>query len=106
MPPAVARFIASSAGLSPALLEAVTLDATADALPLRRSGGWPVVLFSPEFGVEHELYTGLVEDLASHGYVVVAIAHPHDASIVEFPDAQCLRPFHAVPSTTRTTSTT
>ena len=92
MPPAVARSIASSAELSPALLEAVTLDATADAQPLRRSGGWPVVLFSPGFGVEHELYAGLVEDLASHGYVVVAIAHPHDASIVQFPDGHVVVP--------------
>jgi predicted dienelactone hydrolase len=92
MPPAVARSIASSAELSPALLEGVALDATADAQPLRRRGGWPVVLFSPGFGVEHELYSGLVEDLASHGYVVVAIAHPHDASIVQFPDGHVVVP--------------
>jgi predicted dienelactone hydrolase len=92
MPPAVARFVASSAGVSPALLEAVTLDATADAPPLTRSGGRPVVLFSPGFGVEGELYAGLVEDLASHGYVVVAIAHPHDASIVQFPDGHVVVP--------------
>jgi predicted dienelactone hydrolase len=92
MPPAVARFVASSAGVSPALLDAVTLDATADALPLTRTGGRPVVLFSPGFGVEGELYAGLVEDLASHGYVVVAIAHPHDASIVQFPDGHVVVP--------------
>jgi predicted dienelactone hydrolase len=92
MPPAVARLVASSGGLSPALLEAVTLDATADAPPLKRRGGWPVVLFSPGFGVEHELYAGLVEDLASHGYVVVAIAHPDDASIVQFPDGHVVVP--------------
>jgi predicted dienelactone hydrolase len=92
MPPAVARFVASSGGVSPALLEAVTLDATADALPFKRSGGWPVVLFSPGFGVEHELYAGLVEDLASHGYVVVAISHPHDAGIVQFPDGHVVVP--------------
>jgi predicted dienelactone hydrolase len=92
MPAAVARFVASSAGVSPALLEAVKLDATADAMPLTRRGGWPVVLFSPGFGVEHELYAGIIEDLASHGYVVVSIAHPHDASIVEFPDGHVVIP--------------
>ena len=68
------------------------LNATADAAPLTRRGGWPVVLFSPGFGVERELYAGLVEDLASHGYVVVAIDHPHDASIVEFPDGHVVVP--------------
>jgi dienelactone hydrolase len=92
MPPAVARFLASSAGVQTALLESVKLDAMADAVPLTRRGGWPVVLFSPGFGVERELYAGLVEDLASHGYVVVAIDHPHDASIVEFPDGHVVRP--------------
>ena len=91
-PPAVARFLASSAGVQPALLESVKLDATADSRPLARRGGWPVVLFSPGFGVERELYAGLVEDLASHGYVVVAIDHPHDASIVQFPDGHVVRP--------------
>ena len=86
MTPTVAKFVAKNTGARPALLEGVKLDATADTEPLARSGGWPVVLFSPGFGVERELYTGLTEDLASHGYVVVAIDHPHDAGIVEFPD--------------------
>src|SRR5207247_8010943 len=49
-------------------------------------------LFSPGFGVERELYAGLVVDLASHGYFVVAIDHPHDASIVEFPDGHVVVP--------------
>jgi predicted dienelactone hydrolase len=92
MPRAVARFLASSAGVQPALLETVKLSAKADAAPLARRGGWPVVLFSPGFGVERELYAGLVEDLASHGYVVVAIDHPHDGSIVEFPDGHVVVP--------------
>ena len=74
--PAVARFIAKSNGVAPALLQGVKLDATANAAPLQRRGGWPVVLFSPGFGVERGLYTSLTEDLASHGYVVVAIDHP------------------------------
>ena len=90
--PAVARFIAKSNGVAPALLQGVKLDATADAAPLQRRGGWPVVLFSPGFGVERGLYTGLTEDLASHGYVVVAIDHPHDAAIVEFPDGHVVIP--------------
>jgi predicted dienelactone hydrolase len=92
MPPAVARFLAASAGVQPSRLASVKLNAMADAAPLTRSGGWPVVLFSPGFGVERELYAGLVEDLASHGYVVVAIDHPHDASIVEFPDGHVVVP--------------
>lgn len=86
MSPAVASFLAKDAGLRPALLEGVKLDAGVDAVPLRRNNGWPVVLFSPGYGVERELYTGLTQDLASHGYVVAAIDHPRDAGIVAFPD--------------------
>jgi predicted dienelactone hydrolase len=92
VPPAVARYLAASAGVQAALLESVKLDALADVVPLPRRGGWPVVLFSPGFGVERELYAGLVKDLASHGYVVVAIDHPHDASVVEFPDGHVVVP--------------
>src|SRR5205823_4599293 len=43
MPPAVARYLAASAGVPPALLEPVQLNATADAAPLARRGGWQVV---------------------------------------------------------------
>jgi predicted dienelactone hydrolase len=100
LPPAVARSLASDAGVAPALLEALTLHATAEAPPLARSGGWPVVLFSPGFGVEHELYAGLVENLASHGYVAVAISHPHDAGIVQFPDGHVVVPSSQMDMTT------
>jgi predicted dienelactone hydrolase len=89
---AVARYLASSAGVHLELLESVKLSATSDAVPLTGRRGWPVVLFSPGFGVERALYTGLVDDLASHGYVVVAIDHPHDASIVQFPDGHVVVP--------------
>src|SRR5207237_3346343 len=92
MPRSVASLLASGAGLRPALLENVKLDASVDAAPLTRNGGWPVILFSPGFGVEREVYAGLVEDLASHGYVVVAIDHPHDASVVQFPDGHVVVP--------------
>jgi hypothetical protein len=50
MTSAVAKFVAKPAGVRPALLEGVKLEATADSKPLARSGGWPVVLFSPGFG--------------------------------------------------------
>lgn len=86
MPPKVAAFIGASAGLPASIFTRLKLAALSNAVPLHRTGGWPVVLFSTGYGVERQLYTGLVEDLASHGYVVVAIDHPHDANIVAFPD--------------------
>jgi predicted dienelactone hydrolase len=86
MPPKVAAFVAADGGLPASIFTRIKLAAISNAVPLRRAGGWPVVLFSTGYGVERQLYTGLVQDLASHGYVVAAIDHPHDASIVSFPD--------------------
>jgi dienelactone hydrolase len=86
MPPRIAAYTAASSGLPASAFSRLELAAISNALPLPRAGGWPVVLFSTGYGIERQLYTGLVSDLASHGYVVVAIDHPHDANIVAFPD--------------------
>ena len=42
---------------------------------------WPVVLFSPGWGSSREDYTGLCADLASRGYVVVALSHPFESAV-------------------------
>jgi dienelactone hydrolase len=55
--------------------------------PVRQiGGGWPVVLYSHGLQGDREEATQLVEDLASHGYIVVTIDHIHDADVVELPD--------------------
>jgi dienelactone hydrolase len=54
----------------------------------RSHGDWPVVLFSPGFGGARELNAGLVDDLASRGYVVVSLSHTHESVAVEFPDGR------------------
>ncbi|OLB73621.1 MAG: hydrolase [Actinobacteria bacterium 13_2_20CM_2_71_6] len=51
-------------------------------------GRHPVVLYSPGLGLERTSSTSLVEDLASHGYIVVTIDHTHDARFVEFPNGR------------------
>ncbi|WP_327653799.1 alpha/beta hydrolase [Streptomyces sp. NBC_00483] len=55
------------------------------AAPLDRRAAHPVVLYSPGVVDPHSLGTTLTDDLASRGYVVIAIDHPYDASAVEFP---------------------
>ena len=40
-------------------------------------GRHSVVLFSPGFGYPSAMYSSLVEDMASHGYVVVTVDHPY-----------------------------
>ncbi|WP_372458234.1 alpha/beta hydrolase family protein [Streptomyces sichuanensis] len=51
----------------------------------------PVLLYSPGGGDPRTLGTGLAEELASRGYVVVTIDHPGDASEVDFPTATAHR---------------
>lgn len=55
-----------------------------------------IILFSPSLGASRKVYTTLVEDLASHGYIVISIDHPYDADLVEFSDGSVI--LSAVPA--------
>jgi predicted alpha/beta-hydrolase family hydrolase len=68
--------------LDTADLEAAVTSAT-KAVLLLHYGGFPCDIAPVR---------ALAEDLASHGYVVVAIDHPYDAGIVEFPDGHVVIP--------------
>src|SRR5436309_1101597 len=69
--PQVAALNAKEVGIPVSVFAALTTRARTDARA--QPGRHPVVLFSPGFGAESALYTLLVEDLASHGYVVLAL---------------------------------
>jgi predicted dienelactone hydrolase len=54
-----------------------------DNAPVRGAGRpFPVLVFSPGFGESSLTYSAQLEDLASHGYVVIGIEHPFDAYAV------------------------
>ncbi|MFF0608053.1 alpha/beta hydrolase family protein [Nocardia tengchongensis] len=57
------------------------VDAAADSTGGRR----PIVLFSPGMGLPREASTAQAEDLAGHGFVVVAISHTYESRVTEFP---------------------
>src|SRR4051794_1126770 len=42
---------------------------------------WPVLLFSPGLSMPREMYTALCADLASRGYVVVALSSPYESGV-------------------------
>ena len=50
------------------------------------TGGFPVLIFSHGFSGYVGQNTAMLEDLASHGYLVLSIGHAGDAGAVEFPD--------------------
>jgi predicted dienelactone hydrolase len=56
-------------------------------LPLSdQQPAYPVVLFSHGAGTSMEVQTTQIEDLASHGYIVVAIDHTYVSAATVFPD--------------------
>ncbi|MFE3262388.1 alpha/beta hydrolase family protein [Nocardia sp. NPDC059091] len=57
------------------------VDAAADSTGGRR----PIVLFSPGMGMPREASTAQAEDLASHGFIVVAMSHTYESLATEFP---------------------
>jgi dienelactone hydrolase len=46
------------------------------------TNNYPVILLSPGNATNGEFYTGIADDLASHGYIVVGINHPYDVAAV------------------------
>jgi hypothetical protein len=63
--------------LSSDWLSAVKTHVVDNAEVSNAKASFPVLLFSPGFGASPTEYSALLEDIASHGYVVVAI-HPTD----------------------------
>ena len=47
---------------------------------------FPLILFSHGWGNPNFLYTAELQDIVSHGYVVVAVDHPYDTTYTQFSD--------------------
>lgn len=58
---------------------------------------YPLLLFSPGVGSPVQLYTTLLEDLASHGYIVAAINHPYLSNPTIFPDGRIIMRYEQKP---------
>lgn len=67
----------------------VRTHAVLDAPILTARGRLPLLFFSHGFGMSRSNYTSIIEDLASHGYIVVAIDHPY-AGLSTLPDGRVL----------------
>ncbi|WPB76433.1 hypothetical protein KYC5002_46535 [Archangium violaceum] len=73
--------------LPPGVLDFVHTHSVAEA-PLAAGERFPVILFSPGAGFSPTFYTSVLEELASHGYVVVATSHTYTNGPVIFPDGR------------------
>ncbi len=87
--PAVAR----NFGYAVEDLHALTVQRTgarSGAPPARHPRGFPVVVFSHGFFLYPEQNSALASRLASHGYIVVSIAHPRDVADVRLEDRRVI----------------
>ena len=82
-------------GLRAALgsLATVRTHAILDAPPVASPKKLPVLVFSHGFGGIPSSYTALLEDLASHGYAVLSIVHPYEATAATLADGQVVSMF-------------
>jgi len=88
-PDAARAFREANPGLADRLLvEGVTTHAVLDAPVARVQGGLPVLVFSHGYLSVPGDYTALMEDLASHGYAVISIVHPYEATATAFGDGR------------------
>ena len=77
--------LAATYGVPSLLLHEVVVARTRsylDAPPAQSPQRWPVVLFSPGLAGFRAQNTGWAEELASHGFFVVAVDHPYDSAAV------------------------
>jgi hypothetical protein len=71
----------------------MTADLAFDAPPLPddecRKLRLPTLMFGPPGGgPSTRMFTGLLSELASHGYVVVTVDHPYEQPYLEYPDGR------------------
>ena len=68
----------------------IQTDVFQDAPLANANEPFPVLIFSPGLGAPALAYTIQLGQLASHGYVVVALDHPYDTALVRLPDGRLI----------------
>ena len=68
-----------------------------DALPVLGKK-YPILIFSHGHGGLRTQNTNQVEELVSHGYIVISVDHTYDAGFVEFPDGEVVYSYTSRPN--------
>jgi hypothetical protein len=55
-------------------------------IPSVSNASFPVLLFSPGYDGVDAIYTSFIDELVSHGYIVVSMNHPYVSGVTVFPD--------------------
>ncbi|PQE17685.1 PAF acetylhydrolase family protein [Rutstroemia sp. NJR-2017a BVV2] len=84
-PPATASYLAQSYSLPPETIASLTSRSHLNSPILTHDHSpFPILLLSPGYGTPRLFYTCTAEELASLGYLVLPIDHPHDVSLIEY----------------------
>ncbi len=67
---------------------ALQSHAILNAPPAAGKKKFPILLFSPGLKREYQIYTTMIENVVSHGFIVVSINHPYISGAVVFPDGR------------------
>lgn len=88
MPQPMAAFFETANNLADGRLQAVRANAVQDAPLADAQDSFPVLVFDPGFSATPFQYTLMIENLASHGYVVFGMSHPYVTALTVFPDGR------------------
>lgn len=66
--------------------DCIKTQATVGAPVSNKSDQYPLLIFSHGLGTTSELYTSIITELVSHGYVVASINHTYSTMATVFPD--------------------
>lgn len=69
-------------------LRGVRTHAYLDAEISGRQSKYPAVVFSHGYLGTVEMHSALMESLASHGYIMLSVAHPHESAAVFYPNGE------------------
>lgn len=92
--PAMVELFADMYSIQEERWQAVRSNAVEEAPLPSGEDTFPVIIFDPGFSASPRQYTILLEELASHGYVVLAPSHPYVTTLVVFPDGRLIEPLN------------
>lgn len=73
------------------ILDSIRSRSYTDVAIASSTASFPVLIFSPGMGFMPLLYTPTLEEVASQGYIVVALSHPYSTSATVFPDGRVIK---------------
>lgn len=85
-----ARNVYAKLGISEDALTDYVIPVAANAEPDAHRGPLPVVIFSPGFGVDRDLYMEVITAVIEAGCTVVTLGVPYDCVVTVFPDGRVI----------------